>query len=38
MTEDKKITIMNQFIFNSGKSGLTPLEMRDKLKEIKNKL
>jgi hypothetical protein len=29
---------MNQFIFNSGKSGLTPLEMREKLLKLKNKL
>jgi hypothetical protein len=38
MTEAKKIAIMNQFIFNSGKSGLTPLEMREKLLKLKNKL
>ena len=38
MTEAKKIAIMNQFIFNPGKSGLTPLEMREKLLKLKNKL
>ena len=45
MTEDKKIAIMNQFMLNFVGSKVTkrakllnPLELRDKLKEIKNKL
>ncbi len=40
MTENEKIAVMNQFIFNSFPCNdlFTPLEMRDKLKEIKNKL
>jgi|DEB0MinimDraft_12_1074336.scaffolds.fasta_scaffold57392_3 hypothetical protein len=40
MTENEKIAVMNQFIFNSFPCNdlFTPLELRDKLKEIKNKL
>jgi hypothetical protein len=38
MTKNKKIAIMNQFMFNLSKSGLTPLELREKLLKIENKL
>jgi len=38
MTKDKKIAIMNHFMFNLSKTGLTPLELREKLLKIENKL
>ena len=38
MTENEKIVVMNQLMYNLSASNLSPLEMRDKLKEIKNKL
>ncbi len=38
MTENEKIAVMNQLMYNLSASNLSPLELRDKLKEIKNKL
>ena len=39
MTEQEKFAIFNQLILNSTKpTGLSPLELKDKLNKLKNKI